>query len=550
MNHAEQTQSNDITLFETQYVAFLKSDVQACLPKALQDKYTVDSCLSVSEKSETYEISDKCDGVKFILKIIHAADASIVYEDDVLRTLDHPGIPRLIESVHIDGERYIVRQFFPGYPLSQPLSCGRKFKITETVELARKLCDILQYLHTRPTPIVYRDIKPQNIVVTPEGEIKLIDFDIARLYDTASDTDTVYYGTREYSPPEQFGYCQTDARTDVYATGVLMTHMLTGSPDIGGISRIENTAMRKLLLRCTQFAPKDRFPDIRSLKKHLDQLVGKHRLSPVSITRYVIVVLICLSIGFFAGKYVERRSMAPEIVTYSSNSTVEFQSVLIDAAVRAELGKSPSEPIYFNELSNVEKLQIWGSDVFSEEQDLILGYDSGFADAAVYWGDYSGKSQPLERGNITSLEEIALLSNLNKLEVVMQQITDLSPLAGLPLTELNLAGNRIADLSALSQVENLTKLNIDYNPVADLSPLSALYYLEDLNASNTLVEDVTPLKDLCYLRFLYINDAKIRDVSPLKGIEFVNLYLKNNHINDITPLTAENLHVEGNPATQ
>ena len=549
MNHTAQTQSNDITLFEAQYVAFLKSDVQSCLPKVLQEKYTVDSCLSISEKSETYEITDKYDGVKFILKIIHATDASIVYEDDVLRTLDHPAIPKLIESVHVDGERYIVRQFFPGYPLSQPLSCGRKFKRGEAIELARKLCDILQYLHSRPTPIVYRDIKPQNIVVTPEGEVKLIDFDIARLYDTASDTDTVYYGTREYSPPEQFGYCQTDARTDVYAAGVLMTHMLTGSPDIGGIARIENRAMRELLLRCTQFAPKDRFPDIRSLKKHLDRLVGKHRMSPASIARYVIIVASCLAIGFFVGKYVERRSMAPEIVTYSSNSTVEFQSALIDAAVRAALGKSSNEPIYFNELSNVEKLQIWGNDVYSENQDLILGYDSGFADAAVYWGDYSGKSQPLERGNITSLEEISLLSNLKKLEVVMQQITDLAPLAGLPLTELNLAGNRVTDLSALSQVENLTKLNIDYNPVTDLSPLSDLYYLEDLNASDTLVEDVAPLKELCYLRFLYINNAKISDISPLEGIDFVNLYLKNNHINDISPLTAENLHVEGNPAT-
>jgi len=550
MNHTEHTQSDDIALFEAQYATLMEGDVHARLPGALRESYTVVSCISVSEKSETYEVVGKRDNVKYILKVIQSADASLSYEDDVLRALDHPAIPKLIESVHAGGKRYVVRQFFIGYPLSQPLNFGRTFKRSETIELARKLCDILQYLHSRPVPIVYRDIKPQNIVITPEGDVKLVDFDIARLYDTASGTDTVYYGTREYSPPEQFGYCQTDARTDVYAVGVLMTHMLTGSPDIGGIPQLENRAMRALLTRCTQFAPKDRFPDIRSLQKALDRQSKARRFFPVRFLRNALIAAACIAVGFFAGSYAERRSASPEIVAYSSGSIVEFQSSLIDAAVRAELGRPADEPIYFSELASVESLQIWGDAVYSEEtEDLVLGYDSGFSNATVYWGGYSGKSEPLERGGITSLEEIALLGNLKKLDVVMQQITDLSPLANLPLTELNLAGNRIADLSPLSQIETLTRLNIDYNPVTDLSPLGALYYLEDLNASDTLVEDVSPLKDLCYLKYLYINDAKISDVSALEGIKYINLYLKNNAIADVTPLTAENLHVEGNPGS-
>ena len=270
MNSVQKDKSDDAALFKKQYSSFIKNDVQIHLPEMIRKNYKVISCICASEKSETYEVLRNKDDKLYILKIISADDDSLSYEDDVLKRLDHPDIPKLIESVRENAKRYIVRQYFPGYPLSHPLSCGRKFKINETLDVAQKLCDILQYLHSRPEPIIYRDIKPQNIVIAPEGGVKLVDFDIARLYDISADTDTVYYGTREYSPPEQFGYSQTDARTDIYAMGVLMIHMLTGRPDIGAIADMEDGTLRKILRRCTQFAPKERFHNMPSLKKSLE----------------------------------------------------------------------------------------------------------------------------------------------------------------------------------------------------------------------------------------------------------------------------------------
>ena len=95
------------------------------------------------------------------------------------------------------------------------------------IRLCAKLAEILIYLHSRTPPVIHRDIKPENVIITEEKEPVLIDFDIARTFKTAEETDTVFFGTKGYAPPEQYGFAQTDCRSDIYAFGVLLRFLLT-----------------------------------------------------------------------------------------------------------------------------------------------------------------------------------------------------------------------------------------------------------------------------------------------------------------------------------
>ena len=542
--------SNDIRLFEAQYISQLQFEIGFRFPDFILDKYQIIACLSSRKESETYTVVGKFSGETYILKVLPAEKGAARREDEVLRELAHPHIPRLIDTVQTGSKVYVVRQYFEGYPLSASLSGGRTYTIAETLDIALKLCGILEYLHGRPCPIIYRDIKPQNIIVSPEGDVKLIDFDIARQFDSSATSDTQYYGTREYSPPEQYGFAQTDARTDVYALGMLMIHMLTGSPDQMRLSRINDAFLRRILKTCTEFAPKDRFAEIRTLAGKLEAIKRKSVRRVGRLMLLVLTIAVCLGAGFWFGVYMERNRVIPEIITYSADSTIVFESDLIDEAVRMALDKTHDESIYYRELAQVVAIRIWGQSVHPGEQDLTLGYDPGFTDVAAYVGDYSGERLPVSRGDIQSLEEIGLLSNLKELDMVMEQISDISPLKGLPLERLNLAGNRITDLSPLVGMNTLVSLNIDYNPVSDLAPVGSLHYLNELNASDTLIEDVSPLGELYYLDYLYINNARVKDVTPLRNLELINCFLQNNEIQDISPLHVENLHVEGNPGAQ
>jgi serine/threonine protein kinase len=115
-----------------------------------------------------------------------------------------------------------VRTYIEGVPLDHFV---KKCALSETqiIALCVQLCDILSYLHGQDKPIIHRDIKPQNIIVQPDGTIVLIDFDIARQYREDAETDTQCFGTRLYAPPEQYGFSQTDCRADIYSLGVLLS---------------------------------------------------------------------------------------------------------------------------------------------------------------------------------------------------------------------------------------------------------------------------------------------------------------------------------------
>jgi serine/threonine-protein kinase len=166
-------------------------------------------------------------------------------EAALLARLRHPHLPRVSDQFDEDGKYYLVMEFIEGRTLSETLRwAGGRLPLDRALDYADQLCDVLTYLHSQSPPIIYRDLKPSNVMVVSDedggskppasildprsSQLVLIDFGIARFYRPGQAGDTAIYGTTGYAPPEQYGRGQTDARTDIYALGVLLHQLLTG----------------------------------------------------------------------------------------------------------------------------------------------------------------------------------------------------------------------------------------------------------------------------------------------------------------------------------
>ena len=154
---------------------------------------------------------------------------SAIAEANLIKSLDHPSIVRITDIIENDDVIYIVEDYIEGETLASILKREGEQPQERVIEWAIQLCEALQYLHSRTPAIIYRDMKPGNVMLRPEGTIKIIDFGIAREYKAENLEDTTCLGTRGYAAPEQFGgKGQTDARTDIYCLGATLYHLLTG----------------------------------------------------------------------------------------------------------------------------------------------------------------------------------------------------------------------------------------------------------------------------------------------------------------------------------
>lgn len=155
---------------------------------------------------------------------------SFTAEARLLTALSHRNLPKVYESFSEGGRHYLVMDFIEGQTLEerQRAAHGAALPEGEVVEWARQTCEVLSYLHAQKPPIIFRDLKPANIMLTPGGQIKLIDFGIARVFAPGRVRDTQVLGTPGFAPPEQYGKTQTDARADIYALGCTLYQLLTG----------------------------------------------------------------------------------------------------------------------------------------------------------------------------------------------------------------------------------------------------------------------------------------------------------------------------------
>jgi len=152
------------------------------------------------------------------------------HEAQMLASLQHPNLPRIYDHFSDRGRWYFVMDFIEGetlesYLLRQP---GHRLSLQETLAIGLQLCAVLDYLHTRRPPVIFRDLKPANILSAPPKHLYLIDFGIARHFKPGQTKDTIPFGSPGYAAPEQYGKAQTTQQSDIYSLGVLLHHLLSG----------------------------------------------------------------------------------------------------------------------------------------------------------------------------------------------------------------------------------------------------------------------------------------------------------------------------------
>ena len=163
-------------------------------------------------------------------KDLVVATESFNREAMLLANLNHPNLPCVYDFFNESGRSYLVMDFIEGETLDDHLySLGHtRMPIERTLDIALQLCSVVEYLHTRQPPIVFRDLKPANVMLTPSGHIYLIDFGIARHFKPGQEKDTMALGSSGYAPPEQYGKSQTTTRADIYSLGATLHQLLTG----------------------------------------------------------------------------------------------------------------------------------------------------------------------------------------------------------------------------------------------------------------------------------------------------------------------------------
>jgi serine/threonine protein kinase len=206
----------------------------------------------------------------------------LMAEPKLLKKLDHPALPVLFDILEQDGKLYLISDYINGISLDQKLAAEGKIAEEIVVDWAIQLCKALDYLHTlEPNPIIYRDMKPSNIILAANGVLKLIDFGIAREYKVENDTDTVYIGTRGYAAPEQYGAGQTSAVSDIYSLGITLHQLLTGkspSEQPHGLKSVRfydasiSAELESIILKCTCDNPDERYQSAAELLAELEHL--------------------------------------------------------------------------------------------------------------------------------------------------------------------------------------------------------------------------------------------------------------------------------------
>lgn len=238
---------------------------------------------------------------------------NLIVETDMLKKLHHPYLPSIVDVIDTQDSFLIVMDYIEGNSLSKALKEYGAQPQEYVIEWGKQLCDVLGYLHSREPAIIYRDMKPANVMLKPDGNVCLIDFGTAREYKTGNLEDTTCLGTRGYAAPEQYGgHGQTDARTDIYCLGATLFHLVTGvNPaqppyEMKPITQINPTlskGLEKVLEKCTRPDPEERYQSMAELMyalEHYDEMdvtvrrKQKHKMG-VFVTMCVMTVL-CLLI--------------------------------------------------------------------------------------------------------------------------------------------------------------------------------------------------------------------------------------------------------------
>ncbi len=231
-------------------------------------------------------------------------------EIDMMKRLKHPRLPSITDVIERESSLLIVMDYIEGRSLQDILTEYGAQQQDQVIEWARQLCDVLAYLHSRKPAIIYRDMKPANVMLKPDGNVMLIDFGAAREYKPHNIKDTVSLGTRGYAAPEQYEKReQSDARTDIYCLGVMLFQLLTGENPhnlrpICEINPSLSSGLEAILIKCTQVEKENRYQSCEELMyvlEHYQEMDTAYRKTQkAKLYRFTIPAVLASFLGFGA----------------------------------------------------------------------------------------------------------------------------------------------------------------------------------------------------------------------------------------------------------
>lgn len=482
------------------------------LPEDMQEHWTVYECLKESEDSSTFLVKETATGILCVLKWGRNRQAEFLRNEmEIMEKMADrklSGIPKTYRIFEENGEVYLVREYIEGMSLAQMVLQKGGISEAEICRISRKICQTAEQFQNPDEPMIHRDIKPENIVVTPGGEVVFIDFGTMRSYKKDGSRDTFVVGTRGTAAPEQYGYIQTDQRTDVYAIGQTMLYMVSESYEMNQLSECAvSRRMKKIIEKACSFEPDKRYGDAAQLRRAVEKCQANNRKKVYKKAGAVFGLIAAgyiLAIFSPDGTVIENKRIETAEQSAAEEqiqAEITFREELIEEAVRKELGLSKTDKITASMLENVRKLRIVGKEILDDED--------------TFWGEghhVDGKDSSFGsvRGNITDLSDLAQMVNLEELALCNQKIEDISGLKELPLKKLYLSKNMITDFSVLLNLIDLDTLCIMENPAENLSVIGECTGILRLNIQGMNLTDIDFLKNLS-LDYLDMSNVEVEN---------------------------------------
>lgn len=534
------------------------------LPEDMQEHWTVYECLKESEDSSTFLVKETATGILCVLKWGRNRQTEFLRNEmEIMKKMADrklSGIPKAYRIFEENGEVYLVREYIEGMSLAQMVLQKGGISEAEICRISRKICQTAEQFQNPDEPMIHRDIKPENIVVTPGGEVVFIDFGTMRSYKKDGSRDTFVVGTRGTAAPEQYGYTQTDQRTDVYAIGQTMLYMVSESYEKNQLSECAvSRRMKKIIEKACSFEPDKRYGDAAQLRRAVEKCQANNRKKVYKKAGAVFGLIAAgyiLAIFSPDGTVIENKRIETAEQSAAEEqiqAEITFREELIEEAVRKELGLSKTDKITASMLEDVRKLRIVGKEILDDED--------------TFWGEghhVDGKDSSFGsvRGNITDLSDLAQMVNLEELALCNQKIEDISGLKELPLKKLYLSKNMITDFSVLLNLIDLDTLCIMENPAENLSVIGectgilrlniqgmnltdidflknlSLDYLDmsNMEVENNIFEPLTEMKKLDTLCMCDVNEAAAETLSQMSTLKALFMWGDSTILENLKPL--------------
>lgn len=331
------------------------------------------------------------------VKDFEVVKQGLVAETDILKKLSHPNLPSIVDVIDTEDSFIIIMDYIQGNSLNKALDEFGAQPQDHVIAWAKQLCDVLGYLHTRTPAIIYRDMKPANIMLKPDGNVTLIDFGTAREFKEKNLADTTCLGTVGYAAPEQFGGMgQTDARTDIYCLGATLYHLVTGmNPceppyEIKPIREINpslSSGLERIIQKCTQRDPNDRYQSAAELMyalehyEEIDDLYKKKqkgKLFKFLTCVFLTIVFAATSVWGYIAAENKKSENYDYILSNASSASDYYEAIVTDTSrTEAYLGSDDNKGLIEFLISDGE---------LTSEESSVLNKLKGGLEKTDMWG--------------------------------------------------------------------------------------------------------------------------------------------------------------------